>query len=253
MDLTNALPDAINPRLTTSLAVVMAVVIGNFLQRRIIKLPSAIRSPRTETYLSIVHDVISAVLVLSGLYIILNQLNVNLTPIFASAGVLGIIVGLGLRPVLEDFFTASFIFTQDIVRIGDTVEIGGTVGSVDALGFRTIQLRDKSGALHIIPSREIRKIINYSRRSYEMPVDMAVKPTMPVDRLLKRFGVALDQLRAHPDLGKYLHKDSVVLGIQDVKEEGTIIVRTALVTRFVQRNMVARQFRYLVLREFERK
>lgn len=242
----------IYPGLRILVAIIIAFVLDQ-LQRRFIKLPGHITSPRATTYIYAIHSLISVALFFSVGYFILAELNINITPFFASAGIIGIIVGLGFRPLLEDFFTAAFLFTDDTVRIGDYVVIGTSEGWIENIGLRTIRIRDRSGALHIFPNREVKKVINFSRRNVEVIIDFPVKHKGRIDDILPVFGIALDQLYNQKDLGKFVTHDSRISGIDEVKENGTLIIRIILQARIMHRGAISRRYRYLVLKELEKK
>lgn len=222
-------------------------------QRRYIVLPKHISSPRTATYIQAIHSLLTAGIFLAVGYFVLLELQINITPFFASAGVIGIIVGLGLRPIVEDFFTALFFFTQDTLRIGDFVMIGDSEGWIESIDFRTIKLRDGRGAFHIFPNREVKKIINYSRRSIEVVIDIPIKQSDNIDTLLQLYSSALRSLQQQEDIGKYVSEKSFISGVEDIKDNGVVVIRVVLIVHILYRGKVSRRYRYLVLKELEKK
>lgn len=221
--------------------------------KRFIQPPKNLDTPRTRTYLSIIKSLLSIVTFLSAIYFVFVILGINVTPLFASASIIGIILGLGLRPLLEDFFTGLFIFTQDIISIGDFACIGEVEGTVDMVGFRTITIRDETGAMHTFPNREVKKIVNFSRRKTHLLIDIPIKKDDKViDDILTMFKTILDQLRTNKNLGKFIQNGSTVLGIQEIKDDGGLIIRTVIITKASKREEIERLYRYLVLKEFEK-
>ena len=93
----------------------------------------------------------------------LQELNYKIEPLLAGLGIAGLAVGLGAQTLIKDWLGGVFLFIEDQVRIGDSVTIGGTSGTVEEINLRTIVLRGESGAVHIIPNGSIAALTNYTR------------------------------------------------------------------------------------------
>lgn len=223
----------------------------SWLIHRFVRVPKNLESPRTKTYFSVAQSATTMVIYLVAIYYIFIQLNINVTPIFASAGVIGIIIGLGIRPFIEDFFTGIFILTQDTIRVGDYVEIGGSQGITEALGLRTIRIKDQNGAIHIFPNREIKKIVNYSRRQARVVVDILIKSNQSVDRALAALEAAIKELRRDKVLGPVISETSRVQGIEQISG-GSIVIRVLIITRAAFRWDASRKYQYLALKQLEK-
>lgn len=235
------------------ISIIVLSIIADKLIKKCIYPPKNLDTPRTRTYLSIIKSFLSIIIFLSATYFVFMILGVNMTPLFASAGIIGIIVGLGFRPLLEDFFTGLFIFTQDIISIGDFAQIGDVEGIVDMVGFRTVTIKDSTGAMHTFPNREVKKIVNFSRRKTHLLMDIPIKKNeKTVDDILTLFKDVLHQIRADKNLGKYIQHGSNVLGVQYIKDDGGLIIRTDIITKVSKREEIQRVYRYIILKEFEK-
>ena len=116
---------------------------------------------------------------------ILQIFNVNTNAILTSAGILGLAVGFGAQNLVKDIISGFFIIFEDQFTVGDYVEAGGAVGTVEEIGLRTSKIRSWTGQLHIIPNGEIAKVTNYNRGymfavvivgiSYEDDIDRAIE------------------------------------------------------------------------------
>lgn len=232
---------------TAFIPVFAAIFIDKILLRAV-HVPKNLESPRARTYMSVAKSTLRTIVYITALYYVFVILNVNVTPLFASAGVVGIILGLGVRSFIEDFFTGVLILTQDTISVGDYVEIGGSEGITEAIGLRTVRLRDQNGALHIFPNREIKKIINYSRRQARVVVDIPVKSNQSIDTVFLVFSRALDKLRKHKELGPHIHQGSMVQGIESITGD-SLVIRSLILTRASLRWTAAREYKYVVLRE----
>ena len=222
--------------------------------KRFIRPPKNLDTPRTRTYLSIIKSLLSIAVFMTALYLIFSLLGINVTPLFASASIIGIILGLGLRPLVEDFFTGLFIFTQDIISIGDFASIGEIDGTVEMIGFRTVTIKDATGAMHTFPNREVKKIVNFSKRKTHLLIDIPIKKdTKAIDDIVNLFRETLAEIRLDKALGKYIINGSTVLGIQEIKDDGGLIIRTAIITKASKKEEIERLYRYLILKKFEEK
>lgn len=115
---------------------------------------------------------------------ILQIFNVNTSAILASAGILGLAVGFGAQNLVKDVISGFFILFEDQFGVGDFIETGGVVGTVEEIGLRTCKIRQWTGQLSIIPNGEITKVTNYNRGqmlavvtvgiAYEEDIDQAV-------------------------------------------------------------------------------
>jgi small-conductance mechanosensitive channel len=225
----------------------LALVLSRFIHRHM-KIPKNMESSRNKTYFSAAQGLISNILYFIALYYILTQLHINVTPLFASAGVIGIIIGLGVRSLIEDFFTGLFILTQDTIRVGDYVEIGGASGITEAVDLRTVRIKDQNGAIHIFPNREVKKIVNYSRRQARVTIDIPIKSNQSIDKATRAMDQALKKIKKNPALGPLIAEGSGVQGIEHIGGS-SINIRTLILTKAAFRWDVARQYRYLVLKE----
>ena len=251
-------PDiAIDPqnsvRELTAIIVVLALAfIADRSVKKFIQPPKNLDTPRTRTYLSIIKSLLSIIIFISALYFIFTILGINVTPFFASASIIGIVLGFGLRPLLEDFFTGLFIFTQDIISIGDYASIGDIEGTVELVGFRTVTIKDKTGAMHTFPNREVKKIVNFSRRKNYVMIDIPIKKgEKTIDDILQIFTEILDHMKTDKHLGKFIQHGSCVQGIQEIKDDGGLVIRTVMVTKASKKEELERLYRYKVLKTFE--
>lgn len=195
--------------------------------------------------------ILIVVLVTIGL-IILLELGVNVGPLFAGAGVVGVAVGFGSQALVRDIFSGGFFLFDDAFRKGEYLDIGGVKGTVEKISVRSFQLRHHLGALHTIPFGEIQVMTNYSRDWVIMKLPLRVTYDTDVEhvrKLIKKLGVAL--------------LDDPVIGenfIQPLKSQGVIemqdsamIIRVKFMTKpgdqWLVRKKVYEEIRELFARE----
>lgn len=108
---------------------------------------------------------------------------INLTPIFASAGIIGVAIGFGAQSLIKDFLTGIFIISENQYRVGDVVDLQGAVGTIERITIRSTILRDADGSVHYIPNGSIIHVINKTMGFSKVNFTLAVQPGTSVDEL----------------------------------------------------------------------
>jgi small conductance mechanosensitive channel len=233
------------------LTILGAVAADNIL-RSVVKVPKGMENRHTKTYTVMLHKAITAVIYVLAFYFISLKFGVNITPLLASASIIGIVVGIGARALIEDLINGFFMLTQDSIALGDYVKLDDAEGIVEKLGFRSLTVRGDSGELHIIPNGQVKKIVNFSRHRSYMNVDFPVKADQNIDPVLKALEEALDELKNDKELTGLIFSSSEVLGIEEFKTDGRLVARGKIVTVSEHRLTAGRKYRYLVKKNFEK-
>ena len=139
---------------------VLSVVIEHWMSRA---REDTVRSARLETLLPLARKAALIVLIVVVTMTVLSELGVNIGPLLAGAGVVGLAVGFGAQTLVKDIITGAFILIEDSISIDDFVDVDGHEGTVESLSIRTIRLRDTSGSVHTVPFSAVTSIINYTR------------------------------------------------------------------------------------------
>ncbi|CUJ96430.1 putative MscS family protein YfkC [Ruegeria denitrificans] len=149
----------------------------------------------------------------------LGALGINITPLLAGAGVLGLAIGFGAQKLVADIVGGIFFLVDDAFRVGEYVDVGGTTGTVEKISIRSMQLRHHRGPVHTIPYGEIQKLTNYSRDW----VIMKLKFTVPFDtdpnkvkKIFKKIGAAMMEDEIHKDGFLQPFKSQGVFDFDDV-------------------------------------
>jgi len=152
----------------------------------------------------------------------LSEIGVNVAPLLAGAGILGIAIGFGSQKLVQDVITGLFLLLENAVQVGDIVTVSGLSGIVENLSIRTIRLRAADGALHIIPFSAVTSVTNPSRGigNASVAVNIAYKQHRS-SQVLKDIAA---EMRRDPDY-KYLIRDDLELwGVDKVDGSMTSIV-----------------------------
>jgi small-conductance mechanosensitive channel len=169
---------------------------------------------RLATLLPLFRNFVLIVIIVTGFLITLMEMGVNVGPLFAGAGIVGVAVGFGSQSLVRDIFSGAFFLFDDAFRRGEYIDVGGVKGTVEKISVRSFQLRHHLGALHTMPFGEIQVLTNYSRDWVIMKLPLRVTYDTDVEKvrkLIKNLGVAL--------------LDDPVIGqnfIQPLKSQGVI-------------------------------
>lgn len=164
----------------------------------------------------------SAIAIVFGLLAV-GTLGIDITPLLAGAGILGLAIGFGAQKLVSDIVGGIFFLVDDAFRTGEYVDVGGTTGVVEKISIRSMQLRHHRGPVHTIPYGEIQKLTNFSRDW----VIMKLKFTVPFDtdpnkvkKLFKKIGA---EMLEHPELGGDFLQPFKSQGVFDFDDVGMII------------------------------
>jgi moderate conductance mechanosensitive channel len=129
---------------------------------------------RTLTLGGVLRNMASVVIFGFALLLVLGELEVNLGPLIAGAGIAGVAIGFGAQSLVRDFFTGMFIVLEDQYGVGDTVNLGEAQGTVERVSLRTTWVRDLEGTRWVVPNGEIRRVANKSQRWARAVLDVRV-------------------------------------------------------------------------------
>lgn len=244
-------PEMTRTLFSVSLTLLIAIIVDKIL-RSFVKVPKNFDSRRAHTYATILRRIISIIVYGVALHLIFSELGINLTPLLASAGIIGVVVGIGARTLIEDLINGFFLLTQDSIAIGDYVKLDIAEGYVEKIGFRTLTIRADSGALYTIPNGQVKMVINYSHHRSYMSVDFPVKADQDVDLTIKAMQEALKELQKDKEISDSVFSGSTVNGLEGFKTEGRMILTATIITLPAKRWAVAIKYRYLVKKNFEK-
>lgn len=180
-----------------------------------------------------------------ALLMTLNQF-IDIGPILAGAGILGLAVSFGAQSLVKDVITGFFMLVENSLSVGDTVEIAGKTGTVERVTLRVVRLRDVDGTLHIIPNGQITTVSNQTRGWSRAVVDVTVAYESDIDRALGVFREEASAFAADSVWSRLLDGPPEVLGVQQLAERG-VTIRTLMRTYPGKQWEVARGFRFRIL------
>ncbi|MBC00682.1 MAG: mechanosensitive ion channel protein [Rhodobacteraceae bacterium] len=185
---------------------------------------------RLATLLPIFRNFLLITIVVIAGMVALSHLGVNIAPLFAGAGVVGLAVGFGSQTLIRDIFSGAFFLVDDAFRKGEYIDIGSVKGTVEKISIRSMQLRHHNGPLNTVPFGEIRFVKNFSRDWAVMKLAFRVTYDTDVEKmrkLIKKFG---QELLEHPEYGPKFLQPVKSQGVTAL-EDSAMIVRVKFMTR----------------------
>jgi moderate conductance mechanosensitive channel len=134
-------------------------------------------SQRIEALATVLRSVVSFVIWTMDMFLVLDQVGINLGPMLAGAGILGVAIGFGSQSLVKDFLAGMFILVEDQYGVGDTVDLGEAVGVVEVVSLRTTRLRSVDGTVWHVPNGEIGRVGNKSQHWSRALLDIQVAYT----------------------------------------------------------------------------
>lgn len=208
-------------------------------------------SMRARTMLPLVRNVVFVgLLVIAGIVTAAN-LGLNVTPLLAGAGVIGLAVGFGAQSLVADLITGLFIIIEDTISVGDSIEVdGGHAGTVESLTIRTVRLRDGQGAIHAIPFSQIKIVKNLSRDFAYAVFEVRVPFSADVDKVTQMIREVGAELMADFRYRREMLGPIEVWGL-DRFDPNWMVVKGQIKTRPLQQWSVARAFNVRIKRKMD--
>jgi small conductance mechanosensitive channel len=199
------------------------------------------RRARAEALASILRSISSAVVFTIAVMMVLGELGVNLAPILAGAGIAGIAIGFGAQNLVRDFISGLFMLFEDQYGVGDVVDVGDVIGTVEGVGLRITTLRDARGVVWYIRNGEILRLGNKSQGWALVMVDVPVGFTS-VEEAAEVLRAAAAQLATDEEWADDIIEAPEVLGVEQITVDGAVL-RTTVKTHSEAQWRVARELR----------
>lgn len=178
---------------------------------------------RAETLVRLLRQGIVIMIWVVGLLIILRELGIDIAPVLASAGILGLAVGFGAQNLVRDVISGFFIILENQIRVGDVAIINGTGGLVERVNFRTIVLRDLAGIVHVFPNGTINTLSNMTREWSAFVLDIGVAYKEDTDRVMDIMRQVGAELRQDKKFGPLLQGDVEIFGVDKFADSAVMI------------------------------
>ncbi len=208
------------------------------------------RSPRVRTLLTVGRNALLVVLTLVSTLMVLSELGINITPLLAGAGVVGLAIGFGAQRLVQDVINGAFILFQDLMAVGDVVKLGDKAGVVEALSIRTVRLRDLAGVVHTIPFSSIEAVSNLTREFSFHVFEIGIAYREDVDSVIALIRQIGEELRGDAEIGPLILEPLEVFGL-DQFGDSAIVIKGRIKTQPIKQWQVGRAFNRLVKMRFD--
>ena len=208
-------------------------------------------STRARTLLPMLRNF--AMVVISALTVIaiMSNLGLNVAPLLAGAGVIGLAISFGSQQLVQDVITGLFMLVEDTIAIGDSIDTGDRAGTVESITIRTVRVRDGDGALHTIPFSQIKALKNRSRGFGVYTVKVVVGYDADLDRVMDIMNEVGENLRQDPQFRDNMITGLQIWGVDQFTPEG-ITIMGGLRTKALQQWGVGRAFNLRLKQRFDR-
>ena len=178
---------------------------------------------RMGTLLVLLRKFVLAVMFVIVSLIVLSSLGVNIGPLIAGAGVLGLAIGFGAQTLVKDIISGVFFLMDDAFRVGDFIETGGTKGSVEHISLRSLRLRNPRGPVHTIPFGSMGTVTNMSRDYIITKLDFRVRYDTDVDKVRKIIKKINMEIEKDPEMGPNLLDKIKSQGVKELDDSAMIM------------------------------
>jgi moderate conductance mechanosensitive channel len=205
---------------------------------------------RVRTLINVLWTITSGFLWFIVVLVVLGLLGVNIGPILAGAGVVGLAVGFGAQYLVRDLVSGFFLLLENQIRVGDMAIINGTNGMVEAVTFRTVVLRDQAGAVHVFPNGSINSLANTTMDWSACVIDISVSYREDPDRVMDVMRRVAEEMRAEPPYDQVMLEPIEIFGVDNFTDS-TVIIKARFKTRPLQQQVVGREYRRRLKKAFD--
>lgn len=207
-------------------------------------------SARQQTLIALLRNVLAVVIATLTAMIALSQIGVNIGPLIASAGILGLAVGFGAQTLVQDVIAGVFIQLESSMNVGDVVSTAGLFGTVERLTIRSSVIRDLDGAYHVVPFSASRIVSNYMREGTTWRGEYAVALGEDIDAASQCLREAFDELKNDPEVAPNVIGDIDIAGVSALEDNG-LRIRAMITTVPGTQWGIGRAFNRLVKNHFD--
>jgi small-conductance mechanosensitive channel len=205
---------------------------------------------RVRTLMSVISTITVGLIWFLVVLIGLGQVGINIGPILAGAGVIGLAVGFGAQNLVRDLVSGFFLILENQIRVGDIAVVNGTPGLVEAITFRTVILRDLAAVVHIFPNGAINTISNMTKDWSAYVIDAGVAYKEDTDHVVEVMRRVADEMQAENDYGSLMLGSIEIFGVDNFADSA-VVIKARLKTRPLQQFTVGREYRRRLKKAFD--
>ncbi len=206
---------------------------------------------RIKTLIGLLRTISLTLVWVVALVMSLDQIGLDITPILAGAGIVGLAVGFGAQNLVRDVINGFFMILENQIRVGDVAIVNGTGGLVEGISFRTITLRDLAGTVHIFPNGTVTTMANMTKEwsAYVMNIGVAYKED--TDHVVTIMQAVGEDLQQDSGYRKKILAPIEILGVDEFGES-EVVIKARIKTRPIEQWSVGREYRRRLKKAFDR-
>jgi small-conductance mechanosensitive channel len=208
------------------------------------------KSARLRTLLPLLRSTLLITIAIVAGLMILSEIGINIAPLLAGAGIVGVAIGFGSQKLVQDLITGIFLLLENAMQVGDTVTVSGLTGTVEALSVRTIRLRAGDGSVHIIPFSSVTSVTNVNRGLGNASISVIVAYDEDTDRVAEELKAIVAGMRSDPDMSAKMLSDFQLWGVDKV-DGASVTIAGQVVCTDSGRWVVQREFNRRMKRRFQ--
>ncbi|MFG6176141.1 mechanosensitive channel protein [Halomonas sp. THAF12] len=211
---------------------------------------SGVPTARAQTLLALFRNALAIVLITLTAMIVLAEIGINIGPLIAGAGVLGLAIGFGAQKLVQDIITGVFIQVENAMNTGDVITVGGITGTAERLSIRSVGIRDLSGTYHIVPFSSVDTVSNYMRDFAYHVGEYGIAYREDIDEAIQALRDAFDDLSADEEQNINLLEPLEVAGVIALADS-SVNIRVRIKTTPGNQWAVGRAYNRLVKLRFD--
>lgn len=208
------------------------------------------RTARVRTLLPMLRTALAGALFAVTALIILYEVGVNIAPLLAGAGVIGLAIGFGSQKLVQDIITGIFLLAEDAIAVGDVVNVAGQGGVVEALSIRSIRLRSLDGTVHIVPFSAVTTVSNMTKDFAFSVFDIGVAYGEDTDRVVEVLRKLGAEMREEARWANVIREPLEILGVERFMDSA-VVIRCRFRTNAGSQWAVSREFNRRYKRRFD--
>jgi moderate conductance mechanosensitive channel len=205
---------------------------------------------RIRTLMSVMWTIVVGLVWFVAVLTTLGQIGVNVTPVLAGAGIVGLAIGFGAQNLVKDLVNGFFLILENQVRVGDVAIINGTGGLVEAISFRTIVLRDEAAVVHVFPNGAITTLSNMTKDWSAYVINLNVAYKEDPDRVVDVMRRVAEEMYAEPKYRSAMLEPIEIFGV-DGFTESAVTIKARLKTQPLQQFGIGREYRRRLKKAFD--
>jgi small conductance mechanosensitive channel len=208
------------------------------------------RAARVRTLMPLLQKVMLGVLAVFVALVALSEIGINIAPLLAGAGVIGIAVGFGAQTLAKDLISGVSVILEDSIAVGDVVRLGDRSGVVEWMSLRALRLRDATGTVHWIPFGDVQIVSNMTKDFSYATCDLGVSYAADADQVMAVMRGVAEEMRADPEFGPMIREAMEIWGV-DQFLDSAVLIKARIKTVPGRQWPVTREFNRRIKKAFE--